>query len=225
LTNPLIAAPASGAVDADQCPAARERLSLRKTAKNEAPCRIGSAFANRCRPTRDVIGVGGGGCHSRSAGADDGGSAMTKPAVIDTTVQKTHEWLGEITQRLGFDNERAAYAALRATLHALRDRLAPEAVAHFGAELPMLIRGLYYEGWHPSAERLRSTHDEDFLDSVRRELTGHDELQDTGRVVRVVLGILEDHLAASQIEHILAALPKDVRVLWREAVEEESDLQ
>jgi uncharacterized protein (DUF2267 family) len=150
---------------------------------------------------------------------------MTKPAVIETTVQKTHEWLGEITERLGFNNERAAYAALRATLHALRDRLPPEAVAHFGAGLPMLIRGLYYEGWHPSAERLRLAHEEDFLDSVRRELTGHNELQDAGRVARIVLSILDDRLGPDQAEHTLAALPKDVRVLWQDAVEEESDRQ
>jgi hypothetical protein len=48
---------------------------------------------------------------------------MTKAAVLDTSLQRTHEWLHEIGREIGFDNEPAAYAALRATLHAVRDRL------------------------------------------------------------------------------------------------------
>ncbi len=103
---------------------------------------------------------------------------MAKAAVLDTSLQHTHEWLHEIGQELGFDDERAAYAALRATLHAVRDRLPAELVAHFGAELPMLVRGIYYDGWHPSAARLKAAHDEDFLDSIGGELLGHDELED-----------------------------------------------
>ena len=54
---------------------------------------------------------------------------------------------------------------------------------------------------------------------------GHGELQDAGRVVRIVLAILDDRLGPNQVEHVLAALPKDARVLWREAVQEESDRQ
>jgi uncharacterized protein (DUF2267 family) len=67
---------------------------------------------------------------------------MTKLSVLDTTVQKTHEWLRDIKEGLGFDNDRAAYAALRATLHGLRDLLATDQVARFGAQLPMLVRGI-----------------------------------------------------------------------------------
>src|ERR1044071_3842268 len=59
---------------------------------------------------------------------------MAKAAVLDSAMQKTHEWLKQVGDELGFDNEHAAYAALRATLHALRDRLPLELVAHFGAE-------------------------------------------------------------------------------------------
>src|SRR5512135_597401 len=103
---------------------------------------------------------------------------MTKAAVLDTSLQRTHEWLHEIGQALGFGNERAAYVALRATLHAVRDRLPTELVAHFGAEMPMLVRGIYYDGWHPSAVGLKEAHAKDFCASMRRELQGHDELQD-----------------------------------------------
>jgi uncharacterized protein (DUF2267 family) len=143
---------------------------------------------------------------------------MTKPAVLETSLQRTHEWLHDLSRELGVDSEHEAYAALRATLHALRDRLPVELVAHLGAELPMLIRGLYYDGWHPSSARLDASHAEDFIDAVRRELKGHDEeLWQAERVAQTVLRVLGERLAPGQVAHILAALPEPVRQLWREA--------
>jgi uncharacterized protein (DUF2267 family) len=144
---------------------------------------------------------------------------MTRVAVLDTSLQRTHEWLHEVGDELGFDNERAAYAALRATLHALRDRLPVELVAHFGAEMPMLVRGLYYDGWHPSHDRLKAAHDEDFRASMRRELQAHGELLDAERVAQAVLRVLDRHIDPGQIEHVVAALPKAVRLLWGRAEE------
>jgi len=146
---------------------------------------------------------------------------MTKAAVLDTSLQRTHEWLREIGQELGFDNERAAYSALRATLHALRDRLPPELVAHFGAELPMLVRGIYYDGWHPSAARLKAAHDEDFFDTVASELLGHDELGNVKEVAGAVLRVIERRIEPGQIAHVRDALPKKVRQLWRAAQQDE----
>ena len=146
---------------------------------------------------------------------------MTKAAVLDTSLQRTHEWLRDIADELGFDNERAAYAALRGTLHAIRDRLPTELVAHFGAEMPMLVRGIYYEGWHPSADRLKAAHDSDFRDSMHRELQAHDELQDVERVARSVFSVLDRRMEPGQIERVIDALPKDTRRLWREAQQEE----
>ncbi len=72
--------------------------------------------------------------------------SMTGLDVFDTTVQKTNIWLKEIMEALGWENKHKAYLALRATLHALRDRLIFEEAVQFAAQMPMLIRGLYYEG-------------------------------------------------------------------------------
>jgi uncharacterized protein (DUF2267 family) len=146
---------------------------------------------------------------------------MTKAAVLETSLQRTHEWLHDIGQELGFGNERAAYAALRATLHAVRDRLPAELVAHLGAELPMLVRGIYYDGWHPSAARLKAAHDEDFLDSVGGELLGHDELEDVEAVAGAVLRVFNRRIAPGQIARVLDAMPERVRQLWREAQQAE----
>jgi uncharacterized protein (DUF2267 family) len=146
---------------------------------------------------------------------------MTKATVLDTSLQRTHEWLHEIGQELGFDNERAAYSALRATLHAVRARLPVELVAHLGAELPMLVRGIYYDGWHPSATRLKAAHDEDFFDSIGGELLGHDELEDVEAVAGAVLRVVEHRIAPGQIARVLDAMPEKVRQLWPKAQQAE----
>jgi len=140
---------------------------------------------------------------------------MSSAPVLDTSVQRTHEWLHDIGRGLGFDNEHAAYAALRATLHAVRDRLPVELVAHFGAGMPTMIRGIYYDGWHPSAARLKASHAEDFAQSIRHELRGHTELQNTEQVALAVMGVMDERMEPGQIDHILDALPKQVRELWR----------
>jgi uncharacterized protein (DUF2267 family) len=144
-------------------------------------------------------------------------SPMSHAPILDTSLQRAHEWLHAISRDLGFDNERAAYAALRATLHAVRDRLPVELVAHFGAGLPTMVRGIYYEGWHPSAVHLKKAHAEDFRASMRRELHGHDELQNVEQTAIAVMGVMHQRLEPKQIDHILDALPKEVRDMWRVA--------
>ncbi len=139
---------------------------------------------------------------------------MTQLAVLDTTVQKTHEWLRDIKKGLGFDNDRAAYAALRATLHSLRDLLGTDQVAQFGAQLPMLVRGIYYEGWNPVPTATGRPAGHDFLETARHELRDHLELRNTEHVTRIVFSVIAMHLTSGEIGHIVSTLPREVRALW-----------
>jgi uncharacterized protein (DUF2267 family) len=141
---------------------------------------------------------------------------MTKLAVLETTVQKTHEWLRDIKEGLGIDNDHAAYAALRAVLHALRVLLDTDQIAHLGAQLPLLVRGIYYEGWDPSPAWRENRRAQVFLDAVARELRGHAELPDTERVTRIVLSVIARYLTPGETRKIVDALPHDLRALWPE---------
>jgi len=65
------------------------------------------------------------------------------------TIEKTGLWLEDLAQELGNIPAQRAYSILRAVLHALRDRLTVEEAVKLGAQLPLLVRGFYYEGWRP----------------------------------------------------------------------------
>lgn len=89
------------------------------------------------------------------------------PAVFGQTLQKTRAWLKELSEELGWQDEHKVYIALRAVLHALRDRLTVEEAAQLGAQLPMLIRGFYYDGWHPAGKPVKERHQEALLAHVK----------------------------------------------------------
>jgi uncharacterized protein (DUF2267 family) len=69
---------------------------------------------------------------------------------IDRSVEKTYVWLKDLADELGVKDQRHAFRVLRAFLHALRDRLSVDETAQLAAQLPIFIRGVFYEGWDPS---------------------------------------------------------------------------
>jgi uncharacterized protein (DUF2267 family) len=67
---------------------------------------------------------------------------------------------------LGWEDAHKAYQALRLVLHTLRDRLTVEEAVQFAAQLPMLVRGFYYEGWAPTGNPLKHRHKQEFLSNI-----------------------------------------------------------
>lgn len=68
--------------------------------------------------------------------------STTGLAVFDETLQLSNTWLNELMEGLSWADEQRAYRTLRATLHALRDRLMAHEAVLLGAQLPMLVRGI-----------------------------------------------------------------------------------
>ena len=141
---------------------------------------------------------------------------------FDATVQKTNEWLRDIGNQLGDDNRRHAYLALRGTLHAVRDFLPIEESAHLSAQLPMLVRGIYFEGWNPTNALAKDRSRESFLSrtehALERALWNEDHQIDTEKAARAVLRVLSDRISAGEVEQVRHVLPEPIRELWPEPV-------
>jgi uncharacterized protein (DUF2267 family) len=129
---------------------------------------------------------------------------------FDTTVDKTNRLLKEIEQEYGWPKERRnqSYAALRGVLHALRDRLTVEESAQLAAQLPMLVRGLYYEGWDPTAVPMKLSRDE-FLERVRHDFP-YDVRGGTQPLVSTVLRALKLYGTEGEWENVKASMPKEL---------------
>jgi uncharacterized protein (DUF2267 family) len=145
----------------------------------------------------------------------DGGDTMSATGldVFDTTVQKTNNWINELRQVLGWQERQKAYLALRAVLHALRDRLTVEEVAQLGAQLPMLIRGFYYEGWDPTGKPEKIRQREQFLAQIGRQFRGDDRV-DPEQVARAVFTALSKRVSEGEIKDVKQVLPAEIRDLW-----------
>ncbi len=137
---------------------------------------------------------------------------MTGIEAFERSVQVTNVWLKDLMGRLETVDRHLAYLALRTTLHALRDRLTVDEAAHLGAQLPMLVRGIYYEDWRPAGKPLRERTGEAFLAHVRAE--ARDPNFDPEPAVRAVFGLLAERVSKGEIEDVKSILPRPIRAFW-----------
>jgi uncharacterized protein (DUF2267 family) len=133
---------------------------------------------------------------------------------FSTTVDKTNHILKQIEHEYGWPKERRcqSYAALRGVLHALRDRLNVEETAHLSAQLPMLVRGIYFEGWDPTHVPMKMSRD-DFLGRVRREFP-YEVKGGMEPLTQTVVGALRAHVTEGEWEDIKAGMPKGLTELF-----------
>jgi len=137
---------------------------------------------------------------------------MPRLEELRIAVNATEEWIDDLLRRLGWTDRERVYLVLLASLHALRDAVARDEAVYIGAQLPPLLRGLYYEGWHPSARsiaRSRAAFLERVHDGVHR-----DPGIDAEEVARAVFALLAARLPAAEVEAARAATPKQLHNLW-----------
>ncbi|HVO92366.1 MAG TPA: DUF2267 domain-containing protein, partial [Terriglobales bacterium] len=118
--------------------------------------------------------------------------------VFDASLQKTQVWLNDLMSELDWqDKPQKASLALRTALHALRDRLTVEEAVHLGAQLPILIRGVYYEGWKLTGKPVKERHKSEFLDHIAKAFRDDDTV-DPEKVMRAVLKVIAQHISEGE---------------------------
>jgi len=139
-------------------------------------------------------------------------SEAEDPDIVERSVEKTHIWLKELAEELGGRDRRYAYRVLRSVLHTLRDRLPVEVAAKLAAQLPTLVRGIYYEDWTPSHTPLAIRDVDGFLRLVAEE--GHMAGETEASVaVEAVMRLLRRHISSGEIDEVMAVLPAPLRGL------------
>ena len=135
-------------------------------------------------------------------------------SVVDSAVEDLYVWLREIDDEMGWDDRHYGLQALRGVLHALRDRLLIDQMAKLSAQLPLLVRGLFFENWDPSKAPVPDRTAKEFVDRVRDAFTGYGEQLEVEEAVPVVLEVLGRHISEGEVAKVKAALPKHIRELW-----------
>ncbi|MGZ3497782.1 MAG: DUF2267 domain-containing protein [Vulcanimicrobiaceae bacterium] len=132
---------------------------------------------------------------------------------FDTAAHEAYAWVDDISNETGWNDRHYAFQALRGVLHALRDEITVDQSGHLCAQLPTLIRGIYFEGWDPSRAPAVDRAQEAFVDRVRPYFAGYSESVDLTRAAQAVLSVLERRMPGP-MDKIRGTLPKGLRGLW-----------
>jgi uncharacterized protein (DUF2267 family) len=124
--------------------------------------------------------------------------------------RSAQEWIDTVAEEMGTEDRNIAYRALRSWLHAVRDRIGVESTAHFAAQLPVLLRGVYFDGWRPSEVPIKYTADQFLLTIAQDARIG---LPEARHVAAAVTSGLSRRCSPGQVEHLLAQFPAHLRAV------------
>ena len=126
--------------------------------------------------------------------------------------QQANIWVKDMMAALGTKDGHKALHALRAGLQALRDRLSADQAAQLSAQLPLIIRGMFFEGWDPSSTPMRIRHRTEFLALVREKYAPREDLA-AEDIMRSLFRVLDRHIAAGEVGHLMVTLPEDLTAI------------
>jgi putative NADPH-quinone reductase/uncharacterized protein (DUF2267 family) len=163
----------------------------------------------------------------RAASARKAASESTEPPARETpaaedgshvlaeSVAHARMWLRDVNRAMGgWMTHDYALQALRSALHPLRDHLTVEQSAHLSAQLPVFIRGIFYEEWVPARVPVRDRDEDHLLGSVLQHFRGKAKTPDPKDVLRAVYGVLHGHITTGESQNIYNALPAGMRKYW-----------
>ncbi|PJI92069.1 uncharacterized protein (DUF2267 family) [Yoonia maricola] len=133
--------------------------------------------------------------------------------VFERTTHEAHEWVNDLAGRTGWTNEREVLRLLRVVLGKIRDHLPNEEMAQFSAQLPLILRGMFYEGWQPKLTPVHERHAAAFVAAVEEKVG--DVMTYRGVTdIKAVFNTINAHVSRGEVEDVRACLPQELRDLW-----------
>ena len=144
--------------------------------------------------------------------------SATGLATFDKTLHATHSWLNEFAVELGWEDKHRVFQVLRATLHALRDRLTVDQASKLASQFPVLLAGFYYEDWRPATTPHKERTKEAFLAHVQNQCHGIDLDIDYEQTARAIFKVIAHKVSPGEVEDVKTMLPKPLKELWPAAI-------
>lgn len=142
--------------------------------------------------------------------------SFTGIEAVDTSLQKTNEWLFEINEELALKSRDLSWFVLHNVLHVLRDRLPAREALQLGAQLPLVVRGAFFEGWTAPEKPSKAHTAEEFLKPLQERFRIKEKV-DAESATRAIFSLLARHVSQGEIEDVKACLPRELRELWPQA--------
>jgi uncharacterized protein (DUF2267 family) len=133
---------------------------------------------------------------------------------FDHALQKADAWIRDMMRELGSEDPRRAYHALAAGLQTLRDRLSVDEAAQLSAQLPLLVRGLFFESWHPASTPVHVRRPEDIVALFERK-AGDGHGLDPERALAATFEVLRRHVSSGELDSLAHVLPRTLADLAR----------
>ena len=141
---------------------------------------------------------------------------MAAVPILEDNIHQTMDWIYAIEEACHWDvdNQKKAFAALRAVLHEFRDLLPLESAARLSAQLPLVIRGIFFENWHPRFIPTQEIKKEVFLSAIAETLYPYSDV-DVEETTKGVLQVLGEKLPLGELEDIIQDMSKEIQELYK----------
>jgi uncharacterized protein (DUF2267 family) len=139
---------------------------------------------------------------------------------INKYAEEAHKFFRDVATEIGNPNDTDhAGRVTTAVLHALRERITPEESMHIISQLPMILKGIYVDGWKITKQLNNSETIEDFLNDIRSQnlrTAGRDfgDDQQARETVTAVLNVMKQYVDEGEINHIKQQLPEPLAELF-----------
>lgn len=139
---------------------------------------------------------------------------VTGIPTLDHAPQVVAEWLNRLEDALDWKDRPRAYLLLRETLHAIRDFLTIDEAVDLSAQLPVLLRGIYFEGWNPSHNPAHPRSKAAFLARIDSHFADR-PLDNTENAVAAVFDLLRRQVSDGEFSQVVKSMRKPLRDLWQ----------